>query len=149
MRQLSLSCANFEGWGPSFFKPGDEILTVTGKPLLLQLIIIHLVDNLNQLNDSLLERHFFAFKVTHFASVKTVKLVNLALKPINEEHEVIIPRCLTEVLFGRDKEHMELDLEVRVEEFLRFGRQTGNPLPLIDENLLNFRHDPLQVPIYF
>ena len=143
MRQLSLSCADFEGWRPSFLKPGDEILTVTGKPLPLQLIIIHLVDNLNQLKDSLLERHFFAFKVPHFASVKTVKLVNLALKPINEEHEVI-PRCRTEVLFVRDKELIELDLEVRVEEFLRFGRQTGNPLP--DENLKNCRHDLTQVP---
>ena len=76
-----------------------------------------------------------------------VKLVNPLLKPLYERHEVIIPRCLTEVLFGRDKELKELLLEVRVEEFLRFGRQTGNPL--LDENLLNCRHDPLQVPIYF
>ena len=133
MRQLSLSCADFEGWGPSFLKPGDEILAVTGEPLILLVFMFHLFDNSDQLSDSLRERHQIAFKVPHVASVNRVKLFNLALKPIYEEHEVTIPRCQTEVLFVRDKELMELVLEVRVEEFLRLGRQTGNPLP--DENL--------------
>ena len=147
MRKLSLVCADIEGWGPSFFKPGDEILAVTGDPLLFQVDILHRVDMSDQLIDSLLERHQIAFKVHHVAIVNLVQIFNPLLKPINEEHEVTIPRCLTEVLFVRDKELIELILEVRVEEFLRFGRQTGNPL--LGENLLNFRHDPLQVPIYF
>ena len=147
MRQHSLLCADFEGWGPSFLKPGDEILAVTGDPLLFQVVILHRVDMSDQLIDSLLERHQIAFKVLHVAIVNLVQIFNPLLKPFNEEHEVTTPRCLTEVLFVRDKELMELSLEVRVEEFLRFGRQTGNPL--LGENLLNFRHDPLQVQIYF